>query len=148
MNHGGENVFLAHLGLQKVQSVFKITAYFFRRQLSEVLRRGGDDGINELDTVLAHLTLRVFPLRFFNAGLDLAVILQAWLDQVVIKFGALPVDIGIAAVVLFLPLVVFLNGTGRTTLALFKSQNCVWHESKTPFIGFSVSFFNKLNIMK
>ena len=125
VDHGGENVFLAHLGLQKVQSVFKIAAHFLGRQLGKVLRCSGDDGVNELNTVLAHLVLWIFSLGFFNAGLDLAVILQARLDQMVVELGALPVDIRIAAVMLFLPFMVLLDGTGRAALALLKSQDCV-----------------------
>ena len=146
VDHGEENVFLTHLGFQKVQSGLKVAAHFFWRELGEVLRRGGDDGVDEFDAVLAHLTLRVFSLRFFNAGLDLAVILKVWLDQVVVEFGALPVDIRIAAVVLFLPLMVLLNGAGRAALALFKSQNCVWHKSKLLSSGllylFSISWIS------
>ena len=47
-----------------------------------------------------------------------------------VQFGSLPVDIRVAAVMLLLPLVVLLNGTGWATLALLKSQNYVWHKSK------------------
>ena len=77
------------------------------------------------------------------AGLNLAVLLQARLDQTVVALVALPLDIRVAAAMLILPLAVFLNGGFRATLALLKSQNCVWHKSKTPFIGLVVSLLGE-----
>ena len=110
VNHRGKDILLPDLIFEKFQCPFKVPLHPFRRQVSQVLRAGSDNGVNKLHAVLAHLAPGILPLCCLYPGLDFPVIASGRLHQMVVEVGSLPVDVRIAGILLLFPLMMALQG--------------------------------------
>ena len=127
VDYRGKDILLPDLLLEKIQRPLKIPLHPFRRQGSQILRAGGDNGVNELHAVLAHLAPGILPLCCLYPGLDFPIIAPGRLHQMVVEMGPLPVDVRIAGILLLLSLMVALQSRSRPAFPLFKPHDCIWH---------------------
>ncbi|RBT46504.1 hypothetical protein EB20_02547 [Enterococcus hirae] len=130
MDDSGEDIPLPDTPRYELQSHRKILFLFFGRQAVHKFWRCGNERFHHHHAVLAYSTAR-FGYHSVNLFL---VGVAGRRHKVVIVFRASHVNVGVAFIGFFLPLVVAFTSRNAARFAFLETQDCVRHNSSSSFL--------------